>query len=168
MGISEQLSGPFNLSAVEGDSRILMGLFYQRAAGPCSGRRQGEREADRERERERGRERVCVCVRPIILTPPSDSTREVPCQMIQHRLLSFPLSVPLSSFPLCFFFSEYTVYLPSSNVRIRFFFFPVLADVLSPFFMKLMFGNITLSTHYIQRAILISCNSTFRESTSAE
>ncbi len=111
MGIAEQLSGPFNLSAVEGDSRILMGLFYQRAAGPCSGRRQGEREGDRATERERVCVCVCVCVRLIILTPPSDSTGEVPCQMIQHRLLSLSLSLWVSLsiqfFRLLPFFSPY-------------------------------------------------------------
>lgn len=45
-----------------------MGLFYQRAAGPRSGRRQGETERDRQRES------LCLCVRLIILTPTSDST----------------------------------------------------------------------------------------------
>lgn len=75
-----------SISAVEGDSRILMGLFYQRAAGPCFRRRQGETERDRQREGS------CLCVRLIIVTPPSDSVGEVPCQMIQHRLLSFPCS----------------------------------------------------------------------------
>lgn len=119
MGISEQLSGPFNLSAVEGDSRILMGLFYQRAAGPCSGSRQGEREAYRDSERER----VCVCVRLIILTPPSDSTGEVPCQMIQHRLLSSsrsPLFFLASSFysVLSSFLFFKPLYLPPSNVHV--------------------------------------------------
>lgn len=90
VGISELLSGPFNLSTMEGDSRILMGLFYQWAAAPCSGSRQGDREAYRDSKRE-----GCVHEREgerlIILTPPSDSTEEVPCQMIQHRLLSFAL-----------------------------------------------------------------------------
>lgn len=42
MRIAEQLSGPFNLSTMEGDSKILMGLFYQQAAGSCSGKRGGK------------------------------------------------------------------------------------------------------------------------------
>lgn len=57
-GISEQLSGPFNLSAVEGDSRILMGLFYQRERlVPAL-----ERDKGKERHTEKERQVVCVCV----------------------------------------------------------------------------------------------------------
>ena len=97
MGIAEQLSGPFNLSAVEGDSRILMGLFYQRNGWSLLWKEtRGKRGGQRKRERVCVCVCVCGCVGLIILTPPSDSTGEVPCQMIQHRLLSRSLCVSLS------------------------------------------------------------------------
>lgn len=99
--IAEQLSGPFNLATVEGDSRILMGLFYQLVPAL-----EGDKGKERETETVRGCVYMCVCVRWIALTPPSDSTGEVPCQTIQHRLLSLFLAGSLSRqfcpFPECF------------------------------------------------------------------
>lgn len=55
MRITEQLSWLFNLFTMEGDIRILMGLFYQLVSA---------QEGDKEKEMETGTERMCthVCV----------------------------------------------------------------------------------------------------------
>ena len=55
MRIAEQLSGPFNLTTVEGDSGILMGLFYQLVPALV-----GDKGKERETETVRGCVYVCV------------------------------------------------------------------------------------------------------------
>lgn len=61
MRITEQLSWLFNLFTMEGDSRILMGLFYQLVSA-----QEGDKEKEMETRRERMYTFACVCERACI------------------------------------------------------------------------------------------------------